>query len=225
MWWRFRRIPIQQIPQDTEGCNQWVHQLYQEKDQIYDYFVQHGTFEGNGLPRVEIRRNLWDLIIELTWMSLIGIPSLIYLFKFLWTSSFLAQLICLILVTIGRRILTSNTYHLFYDFLSATIGVRAMISVTETARGSHYGETQKDKWFDFCDIFSRTIFDWFLGYFTMYSCNKFKNPSTDWCSSSSIHFNQNISKKTYTRFDSLFFFFLFCYQWHLLFFSFLVVLL
>jgi len=122
-----KRIPVSSIPQDTDGCNQWVHQLYQDKDRIYDYFVQHGTFEGNGLPRVEIRRNLYDLIIELTWMALIGIPSLIYLLKFLSTSSVLAQLIFVILVTI------------------ATIGVRAMIAVTETDRGSHYGETQKDK--------------------------------------------------------------------------------
>lgn len=97
-----RRIPVSSIPQDTDGCNQWVHQLYQEKDRIYDYFVQHGTFEGNGLPRVEIRRNLYDLIIELTWISLIGIPSLVYLLKFLWTSSVLAQLIFVILVTIGK---------------------------------------------------------------------------------------------------------------------------
>lgn len=100
----FRRIPIEEIPQDTEGCNQWVHQLYQEKDQIYDYFVEHGTFEGRGLPRVEIPRNPWDLLIELGWMSLIGIPSLIYLLQFLWTSSLLWQFLFLVLIFIGTRL-------------------------------------------------------------------------------------------------------------------------
>ncbi|CAF1055730.1 unnamed protein product [Adineta ricciae] len=122
-----RRTPIADIPTDTDGCSDWVHKLYQEKDQIYDYFLRHDTFEGNGLVRVEIPRNYKDLLIELTWMIIIGIPSVIYLCKFLWTSTFLAQFIFVILVIL------------------ATIGVRAMIAVTETERGSHYGENQKDK--------------------------------------------------------------------------------
>lgn len=122
-----RRIPVTEIPKDTEGSSNWVHKLYREKDEIYDYFVRHDTFEGNGLPRIDIPRNYSDLFIQLTWMVIIGVPSIIYLFKFLWTSSFLAQIIFVIII-----------------FL-ATIGVRAMIAVTETERGSHYGEIQKQK--------------------------------------------------------------------------------
>ena len=97
-----RRTPISEIPKDAEGCNDWVHQLYREKDEIYDYFVRHDTFEGNGLTRVEIPRNYRDLCIELFWVMTIGVPSLIYLVQFLWTSSFVAQLIFLILVMIGK---------------------------------------------------------------------------------------------------------------------------
>jgi len=122
-----RRIPISEIPTDTKGCDNWVHNLYREKDQIYDYFVHHDTFEGNGLIRMEIPWNYYDLFIQLTWMLIIGVPSIIYLFQFLWTSSFLAQIIFVILI-----------------FL-ATIGVRAMIALTETERGSHYGEMQKQE--------------------------------------------------------------------------------
>jgi hypothetical protein len=87
-----RRIPICDIPRDNEGSNNWIHKLYREKDQIYDYFVQHGTFEGNGLPRIELSYNYYDLLIEFGWIILIGIPSIIYLFQFLWTSSFIAKL-------------------------------------------------------------------------------------------------------------------------------------
>ncbi|CAF1052840.1 unnamed protein product [Rotaria sp. Silwood1] len=122
-----KRIPVSEIPQDTEGCNNWVHELYQEKDKIYDYFVNHGTFEGNGLPRIEIQRNYYDLLIELAWILIIGVPSLIYFFKLLWISSLLIQLIFVALICI------------------ATIGVRAMIAVTETKRGSDYGETHKEE--------------------------------------------------------------------------------
>lgn len=97
-----RRIPISEIPTDTEACNRWIHQLYHEKDQIFDYFDQHGTFEGNGLPRVEVPRNYYDLSIELCWVIIIGIPSIIYFFNLLWTSSFLTQLILVIIICIGR---------------------------------------------------------------------------------------------------------------------------
>lgn len=98
----FRRIPVSEIPQDTEGCNNWVHELYQEKDKIYDYFVNHGTFEGNGLPRIEVPRNYYDLLNELAWILIIGVPSLIYLFKFLWTSSLLVRLMFVILIGVGN---------------------------------------------------------------------------------------------------------------------------
>ncbi len=97
-----RRIPVSDIPTDTEGCGDWVHNLYQEKDQTYDYFVRHNTFEGNGLQRIEIPRNYYDLIIELAWMIIIGIPSIIYLIQFLWTSSFLAQMIFVIVIALGK---------------------------------------------------------------------------------------------------------------------------
>ncbi|CAF1565372.1 unnamed protein product [Rotaria sp. Silwood1] len=121
-----RRFPISDIPTDTEGSSNWIHELYRQKDKIYDYFVQHGTFEGNGLPRTEISYNYYDLLIELGWMIIIGIPSIIYLFQFLSTSSLFAQVIFVIIICIG------------------TIGARTMIAVTETERGSHYGETSKE---------------------------------------------------------------------------------
>ncbi|CAF2961015.1 unnamed protein product, partial [Rotaria sp. Silwood2] len=121
-----RRFPISEIPTDTEGSSNWIHELYREKDKIYDYFVQHNTFEGNGLPRIEIPRNYYDLLIQLGWTIIIGIPSIIYFFQFLWTSSLLAQIIFVIIICI------------------ATIGVRTMIAITETERGSHYGEINKE---------------------------------------------------------------------------------
>ncbi|CAF4176551.1 unnamed protein product [Rotaria sordida] len=121
-----RRIPLSQIPKDTNGCNNWIYKLYKEKDQIYDYFIHDDTFEDNGLARVEIQSNYYDLLIEISWMIIIGIPSIFYLIKFLWTSSFIGQFIFLIVVIL------------------ASIGVRAMIAVTEIERGSHYGEIEKN---------------------------------------------------------------------------------
>ncbi len=97
-----RRIPVSEIPNDTKGCEDWVHHLYREKDQIYDYFVHHDTFAGNGLPRVEIPRNYTDLFIQLAWILIIGIPSIIFLLQFLWTSSIFVQLIFVMLIFLGK---------------------------------------------------------------------------------------------------------------------------
>lgn len=69
---------------------------------MYDYFLRHDTFEGCGLPRVEVPRNRVDLLIELFWIGLIGVPSLISLFWFLWTSSLLSQMIFFLVVALGE---------------------------------------------------------------------------------------------------------------------------
>lgn len=97
-----RRVPIAKIPKETDECSDWVHKLYQEKDEIYEYFVQHDTFSGKGLPRVEVARNYFDLLIELFWMITIGIPSVYYLIYFLLTSSLLAQFVFGIVIALGR---------------------------------------------------------------------------------------------------------------------------
>ena len=97
-----RAFPVEQIPKDTNECANWIHKLYQEKDEIYDTFVRHDTFENHGLTRIEIPRNCYDLLIELGWISIIGLPSIYYLIKFLCTSSLLAQLIFLFLTIVGK---------------------------------------------------------------------------------------------------------------------------
>ena len=107
---------MSEIPKDTEGCGNWVHELYQGKDKIYDYFVRHDTFEGNGLTRVEIPRNYNDLLIELTWILIIGVPSIIYLSKFLWTSSFIAQLIFIIVIILGNYENLNRIYSFLISF-------------------------------------------------------------------------------------------------------------
>ena len=103
-----RRIPISEIPTDTEGSGRWVHELYREKDDIFDYFDKHGTFEGNGIPRVDIPRNYNDLLILLGWVIIIGIPSVIYFVQFLWTSSLWAQLILGLIIGLSKNVALSS---------------------------------------------------------------------------------------------------------------------
>ena len=99
-----RRFPISEIPKDTKGSSNWIHELYLEKDEIYDYFARHDTFEGNGLPRVEVPQNYYDLLIELGWIIIIGAPSITFFFQFLYTSSLLAKLLFVPIMYIGEQL-------------------------------------------------------------------------------------------------------------------------
>ncbi|CAF3362079.1 unnamed protein product [Rotaria socialis] len=98
-----RRIPISEVPYDDEEKSaQFVHKLFQEKDQIFEYFLQHGTFEGAGNPKaIDLKRKKQDLIIEISCLIIIGLPSIYLLIKFLLFGSILSQIIFLFIVMAG----------------------------------------------------------------------------------------------------------------------------
>jgi len=109
-----RRIPISEIPYDDEEKSaQFVHKLFQEKDKIFEYFVQHGTFEGAGNPKAtDFKRRKQDLIIEIACLVIIGLPSIYLFMKFLLFGSIWLQIIFLLVV------------------LAAVLGVRSMIQTS-----------------------------------------------------------------------------------------------
>ncbi|CAF3968300.1 unnamed protein product [Adineta steineri] len=75
-----RRYPISEIPYDDEKkCANWLQEVFQEKDRMFEYFDQHDTFEGFGIPQVSISQNYSDLLYSLFWLITIGFPSLICL--------------------------------------------------------------------------------------------------------------------------------------------------
>ncbi|UJR16396.1 hypothetical protein I4U23_003299 [Adineta vaga] len=98
-----RRIPITEIPYDDEKkAAEFIHKLFQEKDKIFDYFVQHGTFDGAGNPKAtNLHRRKQDLIIELCCLIFIGLPSIYLFIKFLLTASIFSQLIFFLIVIAG----------------------------------------------------------------------------------------------------------------------------
>ena len=96
------RIPVSEIPyQDEAKCSDWLHRLFQEKDRVYDHFVQHDTFDGLGLPRLSIGRNIYDLGIELFWLLVIGVPSLFWLVRFVFNSSLYGKIIFGVIIVIA----------------------------------------------------------------------------------------------------------------------------
>ncbi|CAF0837496.1 unnamed protein product [Rotaria sp. Silwood1] len=98
-----RRIPISEIPyDDDEKSAQFIHKLFQEKDKIFEHFVQHGTFDGAGNPKSsDFKRRKQDLIIELSCLILIGLPSIYLFIQFLLFGSLFSQIIFLCIVIGG----------------------------------------------------------------------------------------------------------------------------
>lgn len=43
----FERISVDQVPDDEEGCAQWLHNLYLKKDDLQEYFNKHCSFPGH----------------------------------------------------------------------------------------------------------------------------------------------------------------------------------
>lgn len=96
-----RRVPITDIPYENESkCAEWLQQLFQEKDRIYDHFVKHDDFQGLGLPEVRVARNYSDLLMVLFWHAIIGIPSLIWFIQFILSSSLLAKILVFVVILI-----------------------------------------------------------------------------------------------------------------------------
>ncbi|CAF3236758.1 unnamed protein product [Rotaria socialis] len=89
-----KRHPTSQIPYEDEAkCGEWIQKLFQEKDRIYDSFVQHDDFDGLGAPELPIVRNYSDLLIQFFWLLTIGIPSLVWFINFIIHSTLLAKII------------------------------------------------------------------------------------------------------------------------------------
>ncbi|CAF1177749.1 unnamed protein product [Rotaria sordida] len=93
------RVPTSQIPyEDDATCGEWIHKLFQEKDRIYDHFVQHDNFDGLGVPEVPVVRNYSDLLIEIFWIVTIGIPSLVWFGKFIFHSTLFGKIIFALII-------------------------------------------------------------------------------------------------------------------------------
>lgn len=116
-----RRIPLDTIPTDSdEACAAWLHQLYREKDEIYEHFVQNGTFKfGKKYP---VPRRATDLIVWCLWAVTLSVPLVYYAIKVIMSGSVAVQIAVLVVC------------FLLYK------GVLAMIALSDTERGSAYGK-------------------------------------------------------------------------------------
>ncbi|XP_071477177.1 1-acyl-sn-glycerol-3-phosphate acyltransferase delta-like [Diadema antillarum] len=95
-----RRFPLDSVPSDSEKVTaDFCYQLFQEKDEAYSYFLEHGTFEGYdpGRSLQNVPRPLYVLFIMIFWIIVIGLPILYYTYQALTAGSMLTRLLTVVL--------------------------------------------------------------------------------------------------------------------------------
>ncbi|KAI5090013.1 1-acyl-sn-glycerol-3-phosphate acyltransferase gamma, partial [Silurus meridionalis] len=122
---RIRRFPVEEIPDDEKECANWLHKLYQEKDELQEYYFKEGCFPG---PTIKPKRRLWTLLNFLFWATLLLSP----LINFAWD------------VFVSGSPLLIISFMIF--LIIASVAVRRLIGVTEVKKtGSSYGNVESKK--------------------------------------------------------------------------------
>jgi lysophosphatidic acid acyltransferase/lysophosphatidylinositol acyltransferase len=119
-----RRIPMENIPLDTDkACEDWLYKTYEEKDKVFDNFVQNGTFTIG--DKIVLPRLRTDLTIYICWAVGLIVPLLYYVARIFIVGSFTAQIITILVIAL------------------CSIGIRKMVGVSEQKQsGSTYGVQQ-----------------------------------------------------------------------------------
>lgn len=75
----FEKISIDEVPDDDEGCGQWLHNLFLEKDKLQEYFNEHGAFPGHLDRRFQDYKPRLSTIFCWIFWSLYTVIPLAYL--------------------------------------------------------------------------------------------------------------------------------------------------
>ncbi len=78
------------------------------KDDIHDVFDKHGDFGPLGVEKHVLKKNKRDLLISITWLVLILVPSVYYLLIFLWTGSLMFR------IGFSLSLLIGNLFTFYY---------------------------------------------------------------------------------------------------------------
>lgn len=114
-----RRFPMSEVPEDEAECAQWLHERYQEKDQLLDNFIRTGEFlpkssplskkpEYRNFQLTELPRRAYSLANFSCWAVIILIPLFWYLCTVLTSGNYLKMGLVFGLAVGGTSSKTNN---------------------------------------------------------------------------------------------------------------------
>lgn len=88
-----RRIDTKSVPDGDKESNEWLQNLFREKDELQESFHKHGDFfTGSRFEKVEpvlMQRRISSLLNTVGWMFVTLTPILYYLVKLLFSGELL----------------------------------------------------------------------------------------------------------------------------------------
>ena len=136
---------MNEVPTDDEESAQFIHKLYQEKDEIYDVYARTGSFASLGVKRIDLRVNYYDLYIAIAWIILCTSPIIYYLGALLSNATLFVNLIIIASFFIGNYyfLIIFKIICFLISINSGSIAINLFISITKTETGSDYGLKSK----------------------------------------------------------------------------------
>ncbi|XP_044742402.1 1-acyl-sn-glycerol-3-phosphate acyltransferase delta-like [Chrysoperla carnea] len=125
------RIPMEQVPEDEESCNKFMHDMFEKKDKLRKSFLETGDFFAtSGVERVDVLkppRRIYPLINFICWSVIVLVPILNYLRILLFSGEILW-------FSIGIGIIA-----LF------VVSLNMMVGMSDVSKSSSYGKTSEKK--------------------------------------------------------------------------------
>nr|CAB3220647.1 1-acyl-sn-glycerol-3-phosphate acyltransferase delta-like [Phallusia mammillata] len=96
-----RRIPMEEVPEDSEKCSEFVHTTYQEKDDLCEYYAQNDKFpttDKSGSDEVlvkQITRTSRALFFMIVWTAVFAAPGLYLTLKIVFGGSVIMYVVTL----------------------------------------------------------------------------------------------------------------------------------
>ncbi|KAF3424948.1 hypothetical protein E2986_09400 [Frieseomelitta varia] len=91
------RIPLDEVPEDEKGAEEWLHKLYEKKDRMAKSFEETGDFFAiSEVPKLErsiIKKRYYSLVNIICWTVVVLTPMLYYLINLLLSGSIIYFLI------------------------------------------------------------------------------------------------------------------------------------
>jgi hypothetical protein len=114
------------------------------KDDIHEVFDKHGDFGPLGVEKHVLKKNKRDLLISITWLILILLPSVYYLLIFLWTGSLIFRIgfaLSLLIGNLFKFLFLKRQSQFFNSIFSILVyyGTNWMISRSDSKNASKFG--------------------------------------------------------------------------------------
>lgn len=79
-----RRIPTSEVPTDSdEACANFLHELYQKKDEFVEYHMKHKRFPSC-FKVIDVPLRPWPMLVFILWVLLICIPVVLLAIYWVW---------------------------------------------------------------------------------------------------------------------------------------------